>query len=582
MLNKEILKSYSVDIDFLDYEKKRDVTQKIVYSEGDVKTAYIYATLKMGEEVLNIEGHSITIGVKNSSGEYLVNGCEVVNAQEGQIKIPFTSSSLSRLGFNKFEVVLYKDEKKIVSPTFVYRVTESVTNGEGVEDSNNYDILLVLMSQVQGVLDRANEVTDRVESLETEMSTNEIVRGSNEIERKANEVTRLTNEVMRESQEEHRQAVFTEKIGEINVLTQGIRNDLDNKVQEVDTQLTKFTDTFNEKVAMVDNKIVEVDATIADTLVKLDTDVETTINTKFDGKMVEVIEHIDTTLNQKTTEKFLEVDYTLHQKLAENSNKVDDKVLEASLTIATATDKIKEMTTTIDTNVKKVNDKIDEVNITKTQLVNDVNAKIVEIDTAKTDLTTSIGDKMTEFEERFSSLESANPTGELTQSRISVDGVIHETLSKRLEYDYGKKANKKDVYTRVEIDGKIDGITSVDDANVSLESTWSSQKISGELVKKETIEGSQAKVTQAIQESKTYTDAQLAELIGQSPELLDTLEELSSALGNDPNFATTIAQQIAQKADKEDVYSRDEIDVIVSASTSINDETVSKISTWSP
>ena len=39
-------------------------------------------------------------------------------------------------------------------------------------------------------------------------------------------------------------------------------------------------------------------------------------------------------------------------------------------------------------------------------------------------------------------------------------------------------------------------------------------------------------------------------IIGQAPGTLDTLQELADALGNDPNFATTITNQIAGKADK--------------------------------
>ncbi|MGY6237151.1 gp53-like domain-containing protein (plasmid) [Burkholderia ambifaria] len=40
----------------------------------------------------------------------------------------------------------------------------------------------------------------------------------------------------------------------------------------------------------------------------------------------------------------------------------------------------------------------------------------------------------------------------------------------------------------------------------------------------------------------------LAALVAQSPETLDTFSELAKALGNDPNFATTITNQLALKA----------------------------------
>ena len=42
----------------------------------------------------------------------------------------------------------------------------------------------------------------------------------------------------------------------------------------------------------------------------------------------------------------------------------------------------------------------------------------------------------------------------------------------------------------------------------------------------------------------------MAEVVGESPELLDTLDELAAALGDDPNFATTVLEQISNKVDK--------------------------------
>lgn len=52
---------------------------------------------------------------------------------------------------------------------------------------------------------------------------------------------------------------------------------------------------------------------------------------------------------------------------------------------------------------------------------------------------------------------------------------------------------------------------------------------------------------------KSYVDETVANLVDSAPETLDTLNELAVALGNDKNFATTVATQIGQKADKSDV-----------------------------
>lgn len=45
-------------------------------------------------------------------------------------------------------------------------------------------------------------------------------------------------------------------------------------------------------------------------------------------------------------------------------------------------------------------------------------------------------------------------------------------------------------------------------------------------------------------------DEEIEKVIGAAPEALDTLQELADALGQDPNFATTVTNAIGQKVDK--------------------------------
>lgn len=51
-------------------------------------------------------------------------------------------------------------------------------------------------------------------------------------------------------------------------------------------------------------------------------------------------------------------------------------------------------------------------------------------------------------------------------------------------------------------------------------------------------------------QTEAQVAAKVAALVDSAPETLDTLNELAAALGDDPNFATTVTNQIAQKADK--------------------------------
>jgi|GEM_PF-5039412 len=74
-----------------------------------------------------------------------------------------------------------------------------------------------------------------------------------------------------------------------------------------------------------------------------------------------------------------------------------------------------------------------------------------------------------------------------------------------------------------------------------------------------------------------YTDGAVATLVNTAPEALDTLYELSNALGNDPNFASTMTKLIGTKATKAttlagygiaDAYTKSQVDTSVNTKLS--------------
>ena len=55
----------------------------------------------------------------------------------------------------------------------------------------------------------------------------------------------------------------------------------------------------------------------------------------------------------------------------------------------------------------------------------------------------------------------------------------------------------------------------------------------------------------SLEAAKSYTDAAINKLLGEgTPQALDTLKEIASALGDDPNLAGTLTTEIGKKADK--------------------------------
>ena len=60
----------------------------------------------------------------------------------------------------------------------------------------------------------------------------------------------------------------------------------------------------------------------------------------------------------------------------------------------------------------------------------------------------------------------------------------------------------------------------------------------------------QAMATTAENNAKSYADTAISNLVDTAPTTLNTLNELAAALGDDPNFATTVTNAIAAKATK--------------------------------
>lgn len=113
---------------------------------------------------------------------------------------------------------------------------------------------------------------------------------------------------------------------------------------------------------------------------------------------------------------------------------------------------------------------------------------------------------------------------------------------------------------KVTADGAASG-GSINDSATSTSSTWSSQKIVNEIDAatpdaSETVKGLVELATTA--EATAGTDtvravtpagvaAAVAALVDSAPGTLDTLNELAAALGDDPNFATTINTALANR-----------------------------------
>ena len=127
------------------------------------------------------------------------------------------------------------------------------------------------------------------------------------------------------------------------------------------------------------------------------------------------------------------------------------------------------------------------------------------------------------------------------------------------------KANKADVYTRTEIDDPLRTLG----ANAATAAKLKVARLltlggeatgevgfdgSGNVTLMVTVPGLLDKANKVDTLTPAQIDARIQTLIGSAPAALDTLKELADALGNDPNFATSMTTALAAKADKATTY----------------------------
>lgn len=105
--------------------------------------------------------------------------------------------------------------------------------------------------------------------------------------------------------------------------------------------------------------------------------------------------------------------------------------------------------------------------------------------------------------------------------------------------------------TTVSADNSMDTLELVAGTNVVLTPDATNDKVTIALsTSVETTSGAQTKANTAESNAKAYADTKVAALINSAPGTLDTLNELAAALGDDPNFATTMTNLINTRTRK--------------------------------
>lgn len=149
----------------------------------------------------------------------------------------------------------------------------------------------------------------------------------------------------------------------------------------------------------------------------------------------------------------------------------------------------------------------------------------------------------------------ADPIPDATTSQDGLMGAADKTklngIATGAQVNQNAFSNVKVGSTTVAADSPTDTIELAAGTNVVLTPDATADKVTiGLGTAIETTSGAQSKATAAQTAAQSYADNKIATLVNSAPGTLDTLNELAAALGDDPNFATTITNLINARTRK--------------------------------
>lgn len=327
--------------------------------------------------------------------------------------------------------------------------------------------------------------------------------------------------------------------GKVNVNNvEGLDEKLDTKVDKVNGKglsTNDYTTEEKEKLAGIEtgaNKTI-VDSALSST--SANPVQNKIINTKFDSIQADIDSKVDAVAGKGLSTNDLTATLKSNYDAAYTHSQQAHAPSDAEKNVIVGIQK-NGTDLTVNSSTRKVNITVP----TKTSdLTNDSNfATITDLD-AKVDKVTGKGlstnDYTTTEKDKLAAIEDG-------ANKTIVDTALSSTSTNPVQ---NKVINTKINSMKSDIDSKVPSTRTINGKALSENITLSASDV-GALPSTTHIPSIDGLATE------TYVNNKVAGIVNSAPATLDTLNELAAALGDDPNFATTVATQIGTKVDKVD------------------------------
>ena len=283
-------------------------------------------------------------------------------------------------------------------------------------------------------------------------------------------------------------------------------------------------------------------------------------NNEQDQSVQEKITQLKNDLVQNITNALTESNKYTDRKITENNtNYVDTHITEMKTEVKKYTDEsIQSNTTVINQTINAAKEEAkkhadDSIIAAKTEITKKYTE---EVKAAKDEGKNYTDSQTTNITNQYQQYTDNKVEGAKTEVKKYTDTKVTNVTQEVKTYTDTKVQEtkteiKKDLVNEI----KTEIVKSIDDGAVKLmkdELTTEYKKYTDESQASQNTEIDD-KLQKLKKTMENYSDHNVSELIGGAPEVLNTLYELSNALGNDPNFSTTIMNLLGQKLNSSEV-----------------------------
>lgn len=440
-----------------------------------------------------------------------------------------------------------------------------VTKVSQLENDLKYQTQEQVEKYIHDLVDGADDALDTLKEL-AEALNNDPNFATNITNRLTELRTQLEAEVTRAKNREN------ELASQIKI----VNDNLVNSVNTLNATITKVVQDITKMIEAINARIQKVEDRVGD--LEVETDNNLTEAKEYAKELVEKEAAERRAADEKLTEAVHQVQLDHTRDIADLNNKILTEASERANADVALESKLNTEISDRKTADQELESKINAEAAARTAQDEVLHQQIVKETSDRQNADNGLQQNITQEAQNRQNADTVlqNNIDNEKETRIAQDEILYHKIED-LKTQAG--TDKTELLEKLEQEKqeRIAGDKDLDNRKVDKREGYSLTKNDFTDILKAKLDGIEehanyiTKVSQLINDAGYQTEADLQaaieKIIGEAPEVLDTLKEIADALGNDPNFATTITKKLAAITEQlnQEITNRTEADAQVQA-----------------